>query len=72
VEGEGVIGLYPLLTPGMREPFQYASATSGASRSGGSMGGHFVMVPGKLAQPAGPPFQAKVGTWQLTVPDYFY
>ena len=46
VEGDGVVGNQPLLRA-TGEPFEYTSCT--VERPGGSMGGHFVMVPGRCA-----------------------
>jgi hypothetical protein len=36
------------------------------------MWGHFVMVPGSLEAPVGPPFNADVPAMTLSLPDVFY
>eukprot|EP00760_Papus_ankaliazontas_P008848 PhM_4_TR13936/c0_g1_i1/m.60512/K10290/FBXO3; F-box protein 3 len=74
VDGEGVIGLYPILDASLVGPnkasssgnkvpfFEYCSCTHFAS--GGKMKGHFTFVPGLLS---GPHLQ---DTFEVTVPEF--
>jgi hypothetical protein len=48
----------------------YASCTSLRNSTRGKMGGWFVMVPGSIEEPTGPPFRAIVGDFILEVPEY--
>lgn len=70
VNGEAVIGKFPLLRPG-EEEFVYESCTSQSS-SPGSIEGFFTFVPGRLADPKGSPFEAVVSRFPLLVPDYIF
>lgn len=74
VTGDGVIGEYPLLrsSEGDDGLFEYCSLTYSASSPRGTMGGYFVMVPGRIAAPTGEPFQVEVPTFDLQVPDYIF
>ncbi|KAJ3671516.1 hypothetical protein LUZ60_007595 [Juncus effusus] len=63
VNGEAVIGKYPLLTPGMDE-FVYESAAS-LPNTPGSIEGSFTMVPGSLKKPEGRQFEATVAPFVL-------
>ena len=64
VQGEGVIGLFPVLTAGGPE-FFYQSMTYHQGRLEGSMRGSFGFQPDN-----GTPFQAVCNPFPLRVPDY--
>lgn len=70
VNGEAVIGKFPLLRPG-EEEFVYESCIS-QPFSPGSIEGAFTFVPGRLADPKGSPFEAVVSRFPLVVPDYIF
>uniref|UniRef100_A0A0E0MEJ5 ApaG domain-containing protein n=1 Tax=Oryza punctata TaxID=4537 RepID=A0A0E0MEJ5_ORYPU len=70
VNGEGVIGKYPLLTPGQEE-FVYESCTP-LPDSPGSVEGSFTFVPGKLSRPEGKPFEVTVAPFPLEMPQYIF
>ncbi|OIT02365.1 PREDICTED: F-box protein SKIP16 [Nicotiana attenuata] len=70
VNGEAVIGKFPLLRPG-EEEFVYESCTAQSS-SPGSIEGAFTFVPGRLADPKGSAFEAEVARFPLLVPDYIF
>ncbi|KAK9288152.1 hypothetical protein L1049_016600 [Liquidambar formosana] len=70
VNGEAVIGKFPLLHPGQKE-FVYESCTPIES-SRGSIEGAFTFVPGSLAHPKGGPFQVEVARFPLQLPDYIF
>jgi uncharacterized protein affecting Mg2+/Co2+ transport len=80
VEGQGVIGMYPVLRedgyengneffPGV---FQYQSCT-GAMGSTGSFGGHITFVPGRRGSHTGDPFMAELQPFLLDdTPNFLY
>uniref|UniRef100_A0A5B7AWT6 Putative F-box protein SKIP16 n=2 Tax=Davidia involucrata TaxID=16924 RepID=A0A5B7AWT6_DAVIN len=70
VDGEAVIGKFPLLRPGERE-FVYESCTPLPS-SLGSVEGAFTFVPGRLEDPKGSPFEVEVARFPLPLPDYIF
>ncbi|KAH6816046.1 SKP1/ASK-interacting protein 16 [Perilla frutescens var. frutescens] len=70
VNGEAVIGEYPLLRPG-EEEFVYESCTS-LPASKGSVEGSFTFVPGRLVDAKGSPFAVEVARFSLQLPDYIY
>lgn len=70
VNGEAVIGMYPLLRPGDRE-FVYQSC-SPLPTSSGSIEGSFTFVPGRLVDPRGDPFLVQVAHFPLQLPDYIF
>ncbi|KAJ1410493.1 F-box-like domain superfamily [Sesbania bispinosa] len=70
VNGEAVIGMFPLLRPGDKE-FVYQSCTPLPTPSG-SIEGSFTFVPGRLADPRGDPFLATVARFPLQLPDYIF
>ncbi|XP_017975260.1 PREDICTED: F-box protein SKIP16 [Theobroma cacao] len=70
VNGEAVIGQFPLLHPGENE-FVYESCTP-LSSSSGSVEGSFTFVPGRLADPKGRPFDVQVARFPLQKPDYVF
>ncbi|BAF28021.2 Os11g0265200 [Oryza sativa Japonica Group] len=70
VNGEGVIGKYPLLTTGQEE-FVYESCTP-LPDSPGSVEGSFTFVPGKLSRPEGKPFEVTVAAFPLEIPEYIF
>ncbi|KAG9152604.1 hypothetical protein Leryth_021930 [Lithospermum erythrorhizon] len=70
VNGEAVIGKYPILQPGAEE-FIYESCTPLPSSSG-SIEGAFTFVPGRLADPKDSPFLVEVARVPLQVPDYIF
>ncbi|KAI3700856.1 hypothetical protein L2E82_45497 [Cichorium intybus] len=70
INGEAVIGQFPLLRPGKKE-FVYESCTKSAS-SPGSIEGSFTFVPGRLADPKGSPFEVEVAKFPLLLPEYIF
>ncbi|CAJ2679091.1 unnamed protein product [Trifolium pratense] len=70
VDGEAVIGMYPLLRPGDKE-FAYQSCAA-LPTSSGSVEGSFTFVPGRLVEPKGDPFIATVARFPLERPDYIF
>lgn len=70
VNGEGVIGKYPVLSPG-KDEFVYESCTP-LPEGPGSVEGSFSFVPGKLSQPEGKPFEVVVAPFPLEVPEYIF
>ncbi|KAG8362577.1 hypothetical protein BUALT_BualtUnG0061900 [Buddleja alternifolia] len=70
VNGEAVIGKFPLLRPG-EEEFVYESCTS-LLASQGSVEGSFTFVPGRLADAKGSPFAVEVSRFPLQLPDYIF
>ncbi|KAL0413753.1 UNVERIFIED_CONTAM: F-box protein SKIP16 [Sesamum radiatum] len=70
VNGEAVIGKFPLLHPG-EEEFVYESCTS-LPASRGSVEGSFTFVPGRLADAKGSPFAVEVARFPLQLPDYIF
>ena len=64
VRGDGVVGMYPLLTAGGPE-FMYQSMTFHQGRREGSMRGSFGFKPD-----TGPPFQAVCSPFPLRFPDF--
>lgn len=70
VNGEAVIGQFPLLRPGNKE-FVYESCTASAA-SPGSIEGSFTFLPGRLADPKGSPFEVEVAKFPLLLPDYIF
>ncbi|KAL1324037.1 hypothetical protein HN51_034228 [Arachis hypogaea] len=70
VNGEAVIGKFPLLCPGDKE-FVYQSCTP-IPTSSGSVEGSFTFVPGRLAEPKGDPFLVTVASFPLKLPDYVF
>ncbi|XVF84375.1 hypothetical protein PTKIN_Ptkin17bG0031600 [Pterospermum kingtungense] len=70
VDGEAVIGQFPLLYPGEDE-FVYESCTP-LSSSSGSVEGSFIFVPGRLAEPKGNSFEVQVARFPLRQPDYVF
>ncbi|KAL6528072.1 F-box protein skip16 [Orobanche hederae] len=63
VNGEAVIGKFPLLRPG-EEEFVYESCAS-LPTSQGSIEGSFTFVPGRLADAKGSPFAVEVARFLL-------
>nr|AFK42529.1 unknown [Lotus japonicus] len=70
VNGEAVIGMFPLLRPGAEE-FVYQSCTY-LPTSSGSVEGSFTFVPGRLANPKGDSFLATVDRFPIQLPDYIF
>ncbi|KAJ4968282.1 hypothetical protein NE237_014983 [Protea cynaroides] len=70
VNGEAVIGKYPLLYPDGKE-FVYESCTPLISSSG-SIEGAFTFVPGRLTDTKAIPFNVKVARFPLQLPDYVF
>ncbi|KAI3700854.1 hypothetical protein L2E82_45494 [Cichorium intybus] len=70
INGEAVIGQFPLLQPGKKE-FVYESCTMSAL-SPGSIEGSFTFVPGRLADPKGSPFEVEVAKFPLLLPEYIF
>ncbi|KAL6662338.1 hypothetical protein ACP70R_000197 [Stipagrostis hirtigluma subsp. patula] len=70
VHGEGVIGEFPVLSPGQEE-FVYESCTP-LPRGPGSVEGSFSFVPGKLSRPEGKPFEVTVAPFPLEIPEYIF
>ncbi|MFS7924852.1 putative ApaG domain, F-box-like domain superfamily, ApaG domain superfamily protein [Helianthus anomalus] len=70
VNGEAVIGQFPLLRPGKKE-FVYESCTT-CHAAPGSIEGSFTFIPGRLADPKGGPFEVEVAKFPLVLPDYIF
>ncbi|VYS45164.1 unnamed protein product [Arabidopsis thaliana] len=70
VNGEAVIGKYPLLQAG-EEEFVYESCSSFPTTAG-SIDGSFTFVPGSLRDPKGSQFEVKVVEFPLELPDYIF
>ncbi|KAK6146313.1 hypothetical protein DH2020_020182 [Rehmannia glutinosa] len=70
VNGEAVIGKFPLLRPG-EEEFVYESCTSLPAFQG-SIEGSFTFVPGRLVDAKGSPFAVEVSRFPLQLPDYIF
>nr|CAD1819930.1 unnamed protein product [Ananas comosus var. bracteatus] len=70
VQGEGVIGKYPLLQPNGEE-FVYESCTP-LPEAPGSVEGSFTFVPGRLSKPEGSFFDVKVAPFVLEKPEYIF
>ncbi|KAK9058984.1 hypothetical protein SSX86_021602 [Deinandra increscens subsp. villosa] len=70
INGEAVIGQYPLLRPREKE-FVYESCTTSAA-SPGSIEGSFTFIPGRLVDPKGGPFEVEVAKFPLVLPDYIF
>jgi len=71
VQGEGVIGHFPLLTAGA-EPFLYESMTYQQAGSRGSMRGSFTFVEGTLERPLSADFRAVCAPFTLEVPAFVH
>uniref|UniRef100_A0A7S4KF13 ApaG domain-containing protein n=1 Tax=Guillardia theta TaxID=55529 RepID=A0A7S4KF13_GUITH len=79
VDGEGVIGDFPILKFGRHQrstgqpeqegEYEYASCT-GVDSDLGEVSGSFRFVPGTIKAPKGPPFDVKIPNIKLIVPDY--
>lgn len=70
VNGEGVIGKYPLLLPNGEE-FVYESCTP-LPAPPGFVDGSFTFVPGRLQKPEGRQFKVQVARFHLEVPEYIF
>ncbi|KAL3635042.1 F-box protein skip16 [Castilleja foliolosa] len=70
INGEAVIGKFPLLRPG-EEEFVYESCTS-LPASRGSIEGSYTFVPGRLVDAKGSSFAVEVARFPLHVPDYIF
>ena len=80
INGQGVIGMYPVLAEGGYENggemfmgvFQYQSCT-GAMGSTGSFGGYISFVPGRVQSPTGVAFNAELKPFSLdSRPNFLY
>lgn len=81
VDGEGVIGMYPILREGeytlhgdafTKRAFQYQSCTGRMGQTG-SFGGQIGFVPGQLRHPSGPAFMADLFPFLLdSRPNFLY
>lgn len=71
IEGEAVIGLYPLLLEDVSEEFVYQSCTGQLGISG-SIEGEFSFAPGSLMKPRGEDFLVEVPWFPLHVPDFVF
>jgi len=71
VEGEAVIGQYPILEPGER-PFSYQSQTNLPGGGPGTMSGGFYFVEGTMERPMGSEFFAKCPHFVLTRPRFMF
>ena len=71
VEGEAVIGQYPILTPGGC-PFVYQSQTHLPGGGPGTMSGGFYFVEGTMERPTGSEFFAKCPHFVLTRPRFMF
>ncbi|KAL1202140.1 F-box protein SKIP16 [Cardamine amara subsp. amara] len=70
VNGEAVIGKYPLLEAG-EEEFVYESCSNFPTTTG-SIEGSFTFVPGSLKDPKGSQFEVNVAEFPLKLPDYIF
>ncbi|KAF3496815.1 hypothetical protein DY000_02051979 [Brassica cretica] len=70
VNGEAVIGKYPLLQA-EEEEFVYESCSNFPTTSG-SIEGSFTFIPGSLKDPKGSQFEVKVEEFPLKLPDYIF
>ncbi|KAK9844452.1 hypothetical protein WJX74_002702 [Apatococcus lobatus] len=70
VDGDGVIGQYPLLIAGGDE-YVYQSCTA-CGRMGGWMEGSFTFIEGSLQQPDGPQFDAQCARFPLDRPGFIF
>ena len=70
MNGEGVIGQYPILRQG-EPPFVYSSCTRMALTPG-RMEGSFTFVEGTIARPAGPDFEAACAPFLLSRPEFIF
>ncbi|KFK42940.1 hypothetical protein AALP_AA1G058400 [Arabis alpina] len=70
VNGEAVIGKYPLLQAG-EEEFVYESCSNFPTTTG-SIEGSFTFVPRSLKDPKGSQFEVKVEEFPLKLPDYIF
>ncbi|VVA90158.1 unnamed protein product [Arabis nemorensis] len=70
VNGEAVIGKYPLLQAG-EEEFVYESCSNFPTTIG-SIEGSFTFVPGSLKDPKGSQFEVNVAEFPLKLPDYIF
>lgn len=71
IEGEGVIGLFPILKPTDAEVFSYQSCTQSDSM-GSSMVGEFVFVEGSKKSPGRRTIVAKCPSFELKAPDVIF
>jgi F-box protein 3 len=70
VHGEGVIGEYPVLSPG-KDEFVYESCTP-LPKGPGFLDGSLTFVPGRLSRPEGKPFEVSVPPIPLDMPEYIF
>ncbi len=70
VDGEGVVGHYPLLRPG-EAPFVYQSCTQ-QNAPVGFMGGSFTFAEGCIARPTGPQFEVASPEFELRLREYVF
>ncbi|ESQ36310.1 hypothetical protein EUTSA_v10007687mg [Eutrema salsugineum] len=70
VNGEAVIGEYPLLQAG-EEEFVYESCSNFPTTTG-AIEGCFTFVPGSLKDPKGSQFEVEVAEFPLKLPDYIF
>ncbi|GFP95801.1 F-box protein skip16 [Phtheirospermum japonicum] len=70
INGEAVIGKFPLLRPD-EEEFVYESCAS-LPASKGSIEGSYTFVPGRLVDAKGSPFAVEVARFPLELPDYIF
>jgi len=71
VQGDGVIGKFPILTPGGPE-FIYQSCTHLENGDRGFMDGYFRFVEGTNRNPTGPIFDVICPRFRLEVPPFLY
>jgi uncharacterized protein affecting Mg2+/Co2+ transport len=71
VEGEAVIGQYPILEPGA-EAFSYQSQTNRPGGGSGTMKGGFYFVEGTMDDETGPEFFAKCPEFVLCRPRFMF
>lgn len=70
VDGDGVVGEFPLLKAGSAD-FSYSSCTTQAEPQG-YMEGHFVFSHGPTSHPTGPDFQVQCSRFALLQPSFIY
>jgi uncharacterized protein affecting Mg2+/Co2+ transport len=76
VDGDGVIGMYPLVTVDMATPFVYQSQTRAQTAHHGmtpsTMAGFFKFVEGSKTSPIGEPFDCTCATLNLELDQFLF
>uniref|UniRef100_A0A7S1Y0Y0 ApaG domain-containing protein n=1 Tax=Phaeomonas parva TaxID=124430 RepID=A0A7S1Y0Y0_9STRA len=73
VDGDGVVGLYPIVsTAADAEPITYQSCSTASDDANTAMGGFFVFVEGTRDAQTGPAFDVAVEPFLLKAPAFLY